>query len=185
MKKFFYVVVVVFFVSGLYFLINHEFKMHKFDFKANSIGGEVSMKSFDGKYKIVYFGYTFCPDVCPTTLNLVSSVLNELQAKNVEILFVTLDLQRDEISNCDEFAKYFYPNSTCIKFDDKANLDKMVENYEAKYQIIDQNDSYMSYSVAHSSFIYLFDKRGRFIKNVSNLTYSNVKTQIQDLLKNH
>ena len=58
-------------------------------------------------------------------------------------------------------------------------------NYEAKYQIIDQNDSYMSYSVAHSSFIYLFDKRGRFIKNVSNLTYSNVKTQIQDLLKNH
>lgn len=185
MKKFFYVVILVFVVSGLYFLINNELKIHKFDFKAKSLSGEVNMKSFDGKYKIVFFGYMFCPDICPTTLNLVANALNELQAQDTQILFVTLDLQRDEIAQCDEYVKYFYSNSTCIKFDKRNDLDKMVKNYDAKYKIIDQNDSNMSYSIAHSSFIYLFDKKGRFVKDVSNLTYSNVKAQIQNLIKNH
>ncbi|AGZ82052.1 SCO family protein [Campylobacter fetus] len=185
MKKILYLLVFVFIASGAFLLVNHKLKIFKYDFEATTVNGEVSMKSFDGKYKILYFGYVFCPDVCPTTLTLVSTALNELKLNDsVEILFVTLDLKRDDIKSCDEFAKYFYPNSVCLRFSD-SELDRVTKNYGAKYQIVDLNDSVMEYSVAHSSSIYLFDKKGRFIKEVSNLTYENVKSQIQNLVKNH
>lgn len=184
MKKLFYFAFFVFVVSGVYLLVSYNLKIAKYNFMAQSTDGEVSMKSFDGMYKIVYFGYVFCPDVCPTTLTLVSSVLDDIKAKDVKILFATLDLQRDDIKTCDEFAKYFYPNSSCIRLEN-GELDKVINKYGAKYKIVDLNDSVMKYSVAHSSSIFLFDKKGRFVSEVTNLTYDNVKKEIQNLLINY
>lgn len=184
MKKILYSIIAIIVFSGVFLLVNHELKLHKYDFEGESIDGNVTMENFNGKYKIVYFGYVFCPDVCPTTLNMVSSVLSEIKAKDVEIIFITLDVKRDDIKSCDEFAKYFYKNSVCVRLE-QEELDKVVKNYGTKYKIIDLNDSVMGYSVAHSSFIYLFDKKGRMIKDVSNLTYENVKNEITNLVKNH
>ncbi|ANE36223.1 cytochrome oxidase biogenesis protein, Sco1/SenC/PrrC family [Campylobacter iguaniorum] len=184
MKKFFLVIVLILVASGVFLLVNHQLKLMKYDFKGDSINGPVTMKSFDGEYKIAYFGYVLCPDVCPTTLTLVATALDDLKYKDVKILFATLDIKRDDVKTCDEFAKYFYPNSTCLRFDDKE-LDRVTKSYGVKYQIVDLKDSVMKYSVAHSSSIYLFDKKGRFVKEVSNLTYENVKKEIENLIKNH
>ncbi|ASM35474.1 SCO1/SenC family protein [Campylobacter sputorum subsp. bubulus] len=154
---------------------------NKYDFSAQSIDGKVTMGSFDGKYKIFYFGYTFCPDVCPTTLTLVSTALeNNPKKDEIMIVFVTLDPQRDKVKETDEFVKYFYPNSVGIVVD---NLDKMTSNFGVKYQIVDLKDSQMQYSVAHSSAIYLFDKDGNFVKEVTNLTMQEIKSSIEELLK--
>ena len=185
MKKIFYVVGVLVIVSIGFFAFLYQYNYNKYDFQAQSIDGNVSLKSFDGKYKVLYFGYVFCPDVCPTSLNMVSTVLNDIKAKDVDLLFVTLDPKRDDVKSCDEFAKYFYKDAYCLRITPKEKLDKVVENYGSKYKIVKQEDSAMEYSVAHSSFLYLFDKKGRMVKEISDLTYNNVKKEFENLLKNY
>lgn len=177
MKKIFFIFPLICLFIG-FFGVKFYFDKTQFDFKAKSINGDVNMKSFDGKNKIFYFGFMFCPDVCPTTLNIVSSALKDLNAKDTIILFVTLDPDRDDLKNLDEYVKFFYENSYGLKAYD---LDKMTKKFGAKYQIIELKDSAMKYSVAHSSSIYIFDKNGHFKEEISNLTYENVKNAIKKL----
>ena len=101
----------------------------------------------------------------------------------IKVLFVTLDLQRDNEKECDEFAKYFYANSVCLKMDEKE-LKRMVESYNAKYEIVNLQGSAMDYSVAHSSSVYLFKKNGKFYKEISNLTRDEIKKEILALTSN-
>lgn len=182
MKKSIIYIVLAIVIFGASFGISSLIKYkNKYDFSAQSINGKVTMNSFDGKYKIFYFGYTFCPDVCPTTLALVSSALEDNPRKNeVLVIFTTLDPQRDKVKESDEFVKYFYPYSVGIVAD---NLPKMASNFGVKYQKVDLKDSQMQYSVAHSSAIYLFDKSGKFVKEVTNLTMQEIKSSIDELLK--
>lgn len=171
--------IVIFGVSfGVASLIKDK---NKYDFSAQSINGKVTMSSFNGKYKIFYFGYTFCPDVCPTALSLLSAALEDNPRKNeVLVVFITLDPERDKVKESDEFVKYFYPYSVGIVAED---LPKMASNFGVKYQKVDLKDSKMQYSVAHSSAIYLFDKNGKFVKEVTNLTMQEIQSSIDELLK--
>ncbi len=177
MKKLLYILPILCLFLG-FFGVKIFIDKTKFDFVASSINGDVNMKSFDGQNKIFYFGYTFCPDVCPATLNILSSALNELKIKNTIILFITLDPKRDSLENLDEFVKFFYKNSYGLK---AKNLDQMCKNFGVKYQIVKLENSAMEYSVAHSSSIYLFDKKGNFVEEVSNLTYENVLNSLKKL----
>lgn len=163
---------------AMFLAVGYDMKVARYDFKGQSVDKNVSMQDFDGFFKVVYFGYMFCPDVCPTTLAMVSSALEELDVKDVKILFFTVDLERDDIKSCDEFAKYFYHNALCIRVNDENKLKKMVKNYGAKYEISKANNEYI---VAHSPFIYLLDEKGRFIKEITNLTYENLKNELAQL----
>lgn len=165
---------------AMFLAVGYEMKVARYDFKGQSVDKNVSMQDFDGFFKVVYFGYMFCPDVCPTTLAMVSNALDELGANNVKILFFSVDLERDDIKSCDEFAKYFYKNALCIRINDENKLKKMVKNYGAKYEI---NKNATEYSVAHSPFIYLLDEKGRFIKEITNLTYENIKSELANIIK--
>ena len=185
MRKIVYASAVIIALSAVFFAVNYELKIGKYDFKGQSVEGNVSMKDFSGQYKIVYFGYVFCPDVCSTTLSAVSQAINELGANNIRTLFFTVDLRRDDIKSCDEFAKYFHKNALCIRIDDEARLRDVAANYGAKYKIEDMNASAAEYSVAHSPFIYLLDQKGRFVKEVTNLTYENIKGEINSLITAH
>ncbi|QCD53126.1 SCO family protein [Campylobacter sp. RM16192] len=156
-------------------------KQNPHDFKAKSINGDVTLKNFDGKNKIVYFGYGTCPDICPATLVLVSNALNEIKTDDTVVLFITLDPDRDSVESVDEYAKYFYPNSYGLVVND---LDKVTKNYGAKYQKVRLEKSALEYSVAHSSSLYLLDKNGKFVSEVSNLTPKNIKDSIEELIKN-
>lgn len=167
----------VFFCAFLYF-----YTLPKYDFKGDSIDGAVNLSSFNGENKIVFFGFTMCPDVCPTTLNLLSSVINDTGAK-VKIIFISLDPNRDNALESDKFVKFFYPNSTAVILDDEE-LKRVAKNYGVKYQKIELKDSFMKYSIAHSSSLYFFDKEGKFMGEISNLTYENVKNSILNLVKN-
>lgn len=182
MKKTLYLVIFLT-VFALAFFITYNYKENnKYNFKANSINGKVSLKSFKNKYKIIYFGYTFCPDICPITLALAGTILDEINAKDVVVLFVTLDPLRDELKATDEYAKYFYKNSYGLKLNENE-LQKMAKNYGVKYEKVALEDSAMGYSVAHSSSLYLFDKNDNLVQEVSNLTYEEVKSSLINLLK--
>lgn len=181
MKKLIYLLVALAVFCGSFVISTMLKERNKYEFSAQSVGGKVNMHSFDGKYKIFYFGYNFCPDVCPMTLTLLSSVLNEkIKRDDILVVFITLDPQRDSPKIADDFVKYFYPNSVGLVAD---NLDKMAQNFGVKYQKIDLNDSQMKYSVAHSSALYLFNKKGKFVKTITNLTYEEIENSIKELIK--
>lgn len=183
MKRLIYGVLLLILAFGAYFLVDNKLKIAKYNFDANSTIGKVNITSFKDEYKILYFGYTFCPDICPSTLTILSSVIDEMGLNDkIKILFVTLDLQRDSEKECDEFAKYFYANSVCLKMQD-SELKKVTKNYNAKYELVNLQDSAMDYSVAHSSSVYLFERNGQFYKEISNLTKDEIKKEILELTK--
>lgn len=105
-------------------------------------------------------------------------MLNELKRDDIIVLFVTLDPERDSVEALDEYAKYFYPNSYGIVLND---LPKVAKTYNVRYQKILLEKSAMEYSVAHSSSLYLIDKNGKFISEISNLTTDNIKSEINAL----
>ncbi|MFC2345322.1 SCO family protein [Campylobacter sp.] len=152
--------------------------LKNYDFTGKGANGAVSLKSFEGKNKVIYFGYTTCPDVCPATLGILSGVLNELKRDDIVVIFVTLDPERDEPKNVDEYAKYFYPNSYGIVLDD---LPKVAKSYGVKYQKVLLEKSAIEYSVAHSSSLYVLDKNDKFVAEISNLTAQNIKKTLENL----
>jgi len=175
MKKLLIVLILILTVLGAGYL---AFYSNKYDFTGKGANGAVSLKSFEGKNKVIYFGYTTCPDVCPATLGILSGVLNELKRDDIVVIFVTLDPERDEAKNVDEYAKYFYPNSYGIVLDD---LPKVAKNYGVKYQKVLLEKSAIEYSVAHSSSLYVLDKNDKFVAEISNLTAQNIKKTLENL----
>ena len=191
MKKLLIVLILILTVLGVGYLAFYSNKyapngqstnvaegLKNYDFTGKGTNGAVSLKSFEGKNKIIYFGYTSCPDVCPATLGILSGVLNELKRDDIVVIFVTLDPERDEPKNVDEYAKYFYPNSYGIVLDD---LPKVAKSYGVKYQKVLLEKSVMEYSVAHSSSLYVLDKNDKFVAEISNLTAQNIKKTLENL----
>ena len=191
MKKLIIVLILILTVLGVGYLALYSNKyapngqgtnvaegLKNYDFTGKGVNGAVSLKSFEGKNKIIYFGYTSCPDVCPATLGILSGVLNELKRDDIVVIFVTLDPERDEPKNVDEYAKYFYPNSYGIVLDD---LPKVAKSYGVKYQKVLLEKSVMEYSVAHSSSLYILDKNDKFVAEISNLTAQNIKRTLENL----
>ena len=177
MKKTLWGLMIILICAGLAMLF---IKPNKYDFKALSQNGEVSLKNYDGKYKVIYFGYLFCPDVCPTALSLIGDELNKLKRDDFELLFITLDPERDTPENLTLMAKNFYKDADGLKMND---LPKVAKNYGVKYQKVLLEKSAMEYSVAHSSSLYVLDKNGKFVTEISNLTPQNIKKTLENLEK--
>jgi protein SCO1/2 len=80
------------------------------DFTLDSDRGPVSLNDYEGKLVLLYFGYTFCPDVCPTTLTDLAAAIDELSADDadsVQVIMVTIDPARDDVSRVGEYVRYF------------------------------------------------------------------------------
>jgi len=163
-----------------------EYNEHKqYDFIVNTIDGKVTKDSFKGKALAVYFGYTFCPDVCPTSLSSLAQALNELpKEKSQEMigLFISVDPDRDTLKNLKAYSAYFHPNFIGAT-STKENIDDITSRYKSYYKKIELKNSAMGYSVSHTSFIYLFDKEGRFRAKVDHFSDpSKIKESLEDIL---
>lgn len=159
-------------------------KSHSYDFKgAKSMQGIVDMSNFDGKYKIVYFGFLSCPDVCPNTLQLIADALENVQdSSEIVLLFITLDPKRDTLSAIDSYAKHFYTRSYGLLFSEE-DLEKIKHTYGVQARKIAQKDSVLDYTIEHSSVVYLFDKKGRLIEEVRNL--AEIESSLKNLISRH
>lgn len=83
------------------------------DFTLHSSQGEFSLEQLRGKVALLYFGYTKCPDVCPTSLAFLTQALNELsddELKAVQGVFISVDPKRDNFQVLDDYVSYFHPN---------------------------------------------------------------------------
>lgn len=132
------------------------------DFTLESQRGPVSTLSFRGKVILLYFGYTRCPDVCPTSFSLMAQALNELEAKEQEQvvgLFVSVDPARDDVDRLAEYVGYFHPDFIGLTGTPKA-VAEAAKRYGVQYSYSDSGDSAMGYTVDHSATVYLVDRQG-------------------------
>ncbi|MEI7712373.1 MAG: SCO family protein [Rhodospirillales bacterium] len=131
------------------------------------VGGDgkaVTDKDFRGKYMLVYFGYTYCPDVCPTTLTAVADALDRIgpKADRIAPLFVTVDPKRDTPTAVKQFAAAFGPKFVGLtgSAEQIATVAKAYRVYYAEHRTGSGPDDY---TMDHSSVLYLMGPDGRFI----------------------
>jgi Uncharacterized protein SCO1/SenC/PrrC, involved in biogenesis of respiratory and photosynthetic systems len=122
----------------------------------------------DPRPRIVYFGYTHCPDVCPTSLAVLSAALKSLPEstqKAVSPVFITLDPKRDTSEKAAEYAHFFHPLITGVS-GSQAQIDQLAKRYGVLYRITELEDSAMDYAVDHSSFFYFLSPDGELLEKV-------------------
>jgi protein SCO1/2 len=130
-------------------------------------GRAVSERTYRGKWLIVYFGYTFCPDICPTTLMEMAGALEQLgpRAETVQGLFVTVDPKRDTPEVLNEYVKSFDPHIVGLT-GSPAQIALAAKSFNVFYERRDTDDG--GYVYDHTSLIYLIDPDGRFLKAIAH-----------------
>ena len=129
-------------------------------------GSRYSLSDSRGKVVILDFGYTFCPDICPTALANIAAALNGLgdAAKQVDALFVSLDPDRDTPEVLRGYTRFFHPQIRGLTGDAKT-LDKVAKAYHVRYNFVGKgSDKY--YTMDHSAQVYVIDRQGRLVQMV-------------------
>ena len=131
-------------------------------------GAEVTAADYLGKVTLLYFGYTFCPDICPTTLANVAEILGKLgkDATDVRFLFVTVDPNRDTPEVLKAYVDAFGDNVDGLR-GTPDQLTELARRYRVSYSVTPKGDDF---EVTHSSAIYVFDKKGKARLLVSSLS---------------
>lgn len=134
-------------------------------------GKRVTDQAFRGKYMLVFFGYTYCPDVCPGTLQVVSAALDRLGPAGDDItpVFVTIDPARDTPEVIRDYAKSFHPRLVALTGSD-TDIDKAARAYRVYYAKAKGTGSGKDYLMDHATFLYLMDKEGKFLKHFGATT---------------
>jgi protein SCO1/2 len=143
---------------------------------ASAIGGPFQMTSqenrpvseadFKGGPTLIFFGYTHCPDVCPTTLFEISELLRKMGPdKNVRALFVTVDPERDTPAIMKDYVSSFDKRIVGLT-GDRASVDAMLKTYRVYSKKIPGTGD--DYGMDHSAIVYLMDRQMRFV-NALNL----------------
>lgn len=152
-------------------------EINRFNFRAESINGEISFNDLKGVKKIIYFGYTSCPDICPLTLDILKQALDEIN-KDILLIFISLDERRDTPEILQEYVEFFHTNALGLRLN-SDELNKVAKNYGIKYEQIPLKDSALGYSIAHSSALFFFDENNKLIAKITNLTKEKIKNAIQ------
>jgi protein SCO1/2 len=132
------------------------------DFTLESVNGPVSTAEFRGKVILLYFGYTRCPDVCPTSFALMAQALNELEPQELDkivAIFVSVDTERDSVERLADYVTYFHPRFIGVTGELGA-VSAAAKLYGVQFSYSDTDDSAMGYIVNHSAAIYLVDQQG-------------------------
>ncbi len=112
---------------------------------------------------LIYFGYTYCPDLCPTGLQSIAHALDQLgaDATKVQALYITIDPARDTPAKLKQYVAEFHTGIIGLTGSDAqiAAAAKAYQVYYAKGEQVDEHD----YMMDHSSLIYLMDPQGKFI----------------------
>jgi protein SCO1/2 len=136
---------------------------------------------FRGKLMIVYFGYTFCPDVCPTDLQAITQALNALGplAAEVQPIFITIDPERDTKVLAD-YVSAFHPSLVGLT-GSPAEIRKVANSYKAFYtRVSDERTG--EYSIDHSGVIYLMGRNGEYLGFMPPQTGPE---RLTDILRTH
>jgi protein SCO1 len=129
-------------------------------------GGTVTDRDLKGRPFLVFFGFTHCPDVCPTTLFEVSQILRALgpDADRVRALFITVDPERDTPASMKDYLSSFDPHLAGLT-GDTAAVAAVAKAYRVYYKKVPLDQG--GYTMDHTAIVYLMDKEGRFVSPFS------------------
>jgi protein SCO1/2 len=126
-------------------------------------GDRVTEADFLGRWQLVFFGFTYCPDVCPTTLAYMASVLDTLEATADRIapLFITVDPARDTPTVMADYVSAFHPKLTGLTGSEE-DVAAAAHAFRVYYERLEEGSAQDGYLMAHSGHIYLMTPEGRF-----------------------
>jgi cytochrome oxidase Cu insertion factor (SCO1/SenC/PrrC family) len=145
-------------VGGPFTMVNHR-------------GETVTADSFRGKPMLLFFGFTFCPDICPTELQVMAAALDDMGREGADIqpLFVSVDPARDTPEVMKAYVEHFGPRFTGLT-GSAAQVAAMASAYRVHFEVKPNPSDPASYTVDHSAIIYLMDAKGQFLKHFSYTT---------------
>lgn len=125
-------------------------------------GRKVTDLDFKGRALVVFFGFTFCPDICPTTLNDLTTMMADLgpTANAFQVLFVSVDHERDTPEKLKDYMTAFDPRILALS-GTAAEIATAARSYRVHYEKIDQAGG-LSYTMDHTGTVFLMDNRHRF-----------------------
>ena len=128
---------------------------------ADAQGAKRTLADFRGKVVAVFFGYTHCPDFCPTTMAELAQVKKDLGAdgSRLQALFVTVDPQRDTADNLKNYVTAFDPSFLALRPDSQQQLAALAKDFKVYYKKV-EGKTPESYTMDHSAGMYLYDPQG-------------------------
>lgn len=158
-------------------ILKSEFRMlAPFQLQAHQ-RGPITESDLKGKWSFVFFGYTYCPDVCPNTMHELKGFRALLEdedsaaANDVQVIFVSVDPGRDDTARLASYARHFH-SSFIGATAGKGAIDRLTRQFGAGY-LFEPADSSGQYPVAHSSAIFLVDPYGRLVASFSQPHYAS------------
>lgn len=143
-------------------------------------GNAVTEADYNGLYKLIYFGFTYCPAICPTELQKVSAALKQLdeaRMNKIQPLFVTIDPERDTAEAMRSYVELFHPKLIGL-----TGTPEQIEKVKSDYRIFARKvalDDDEDYTMDHSSFIYLMSSENKVI-SIYRIK-DDVKYMVQDI----
>lgn len=169
--------------SGLYGKVYNP-PRKAFDFTLPASNGQSAhLRDYQGRIVLLFFGYTTCPDICPTTLAEIKGALTQLgdAAKNVTVFFVTVDPDRDTQERLTEYLGYFHEARFLGLRGSAAETAAIAYQYGAKFYREENTTATGGYTMAHTARLFLINRRGEWAMTMeygtpaeqiaANLTY--------------
>ena len=124
----------------------------------------VAIVPAEGELTLVYFGYTSCPDVCPTTMSDVRTALDQIgdQADRVNVVFITADPERDTAQVLDDYVGFFVDRYDVVRLADPAQLEAVAQAFQASTGVTPEEPD-GSYEVSHSAWVYGIGPDGKVV----------------------
>ena len=145
-------------------------------FQLQSATHNVSEKDFKNKYMLIYFGFTHCPDICPTTLLLMQNAIHKLDTARIDKIqpiFITIDPERDTPRLVGEYVKNFGKNIVGLS-GTPQQIKHVADNFKVYYSKVEMDDPEMGYMMNHSGFLYLIGPNGQYITHFASNVPENV-----------
>jgi protein SCO1/2 len=145
------------------------------DFILQSSNGPFALESQRGKVVLLYFGYTMCPDICPTALAFLGQALSTLEPgelEQVQVVFVSVDPERDTPERLEVFGTYYHKSILGVT-GTPEEVAEVAGMYGAAYRRV-ESDSAVGYMVDHTSLVYVIDQEGRLLESVPHGTAPEV-----------
>lgn len=189
-KVLFLVTLVLLLLAGCLPAASHEFAGLELtaprpapDFKLDSADGPVQLSDFKGKFVFLYFGYTFCPDACPTTMATLAQLEQQLgtDADQVEVIMISVDPERDTVEKLAEYVAYFDDSFVGLT-GDKAAIDAAGAPFGLYYEK-EESSAATGYLISHTTRVYLLDpEQNARVAYALDATVDDMAADIQFLL---
>ena len=150
----------------------------------NQEGKPTTQLDFAGRYQLVYFGFAFCPDICPFTLDVMSEALNQIgdRADIIQPIFISLDPARDTPDELATYIDSFFPGFIALTGTD-AQVEAAAKSFKVYFQKVEDPNSAGGYVIDHTSIVYVIDPDGDLVHFFTHKdTAETIATKLNALL---